>query len=144
MSIVSGVGNNQSITTQYEYEQQYLNSLNSTDGTQSANSVMNPDGTTASSSSGEGTALESVGEIDNETYEQLIKELKNKIEQKNQELKETKNKHKNRDFLIKDVFGLLIITIIGTVLGAYILQEVFPSNSQNKSQQNAIIQKNTN
>lgn len=106
MANVSGVGNNQGVLTQYEYEQ-YLNSLNSTDGVQSTNSVMNPDGT-VSSSSGEGTALETAGEIDTETYEQIIQDLKNKIEQKNQELKETK---KDRGWLtsigngIKEAFG---------------------------------------
>ena len=86
---------------------------NTTDSVQSAsspeqiNSIINTDNSVVQCNQS-GTSLESISEINEETYEFLIKDIQNKIEQKKQDLNDVK---KNRGWLsslgngIAQVFG---------------------------------------
>lgn len=82
-------------------------SVSSTDSVASVNSVVNASGKIVEDGN-VGTSIESSGGLNDETYAQLLKDLQNKIDQKKQELSDTK---KDRGWLssigngISQVFG---------------------------------------
>lgn len=100
------IDNKYSINSQYDAEQ-YVKATNATDNTQAVNSVMNQD-SSISSYANQGTTLETSISFNEDSYEQIKKDLENKIKQKKQELSDTK---KNRGWLssigngISEVFG---------------------------------------
>lgn len=81
--------------------------INSVSSSEAVNSVMNADNNIVSNTSS-GIRVENTGEIDDETYKELIKDLQSKIDQKKQDLSDTK---KNKGWLssignsISEVFG---------------------------------------
>lgn len=106
MTDINNIKNMTNVNSKYDVEK-YLQDTNTVNDTQKVNSIINPDGK-ISSKSASGTYLETNGSIDDETYKSIVKDLKNKIKEKKQDLSDTK---KDRGFLtsignsISQVFG---------------------------------------
>lgn len=95
--MVVNPSDNNPFNKRYDYGVKNSETVSSSKSVTTVNSVVNS-GNKVVSNGKEGTSIESSGEIDDKTYSSIVKDLQAEIDQKKQDLKDTK---KNRGWLTK-------------------------------------------